>query len=98
MANVFEDEEVEPIPVTDGSLAPVDESGRWTEVKSIVDSGCSDHCTSRTTAPGVAVVPSEGSQRGQKRSQVGAGGKGIVNEGKQHLPLQAPVPDTSQQK
>ena len=73
---------------------------RYTIMETVMDSGSSDNVTGRATAPHVPVVPGAGPQRGQKWSRAGSGGKSIINEGEQHLPLYtmdgAPCPMTYQ--
>ena len=54
-------------------------------ISTVMDSGSSDHCISRSAVPEIPIQPSEGSRRGQVYSA--AGGKGIPNEGEQQLPL-----------
>ena len=68
-------------PLVKNSWEAVDPQSGMRRIKAIVDSGASDSCASGNLAPEVAVVPSEGSRRGQTFSAASKGGKPLENEG-----------------
>ena len=59
--------------------------GRYVRFCTVMDSGSSENVVNPSTFPGVPIVPSAGSRRGQVFSA--AGKKAIPNEGQQHLAL-----------
>ena len=77
---------------TVAELMPIDfkkdETGGWTRIKAVPDTGAVMNVAPSSMAPEFVVQPSEGSKRGQEF--VAASGTCIPNEGEQHLMMQSP--------
>ena len=73
------------LPMTTDDAERVLQVGTWVErdIEILLDSGCCDHVMDAEHAPGYAVVPSAGSQRGQ--NFIVGNGEYVPNEGQVHL-------------
>ena len=62
------------------------QEGGWTCIRTVMDSGAVDSVAPSTMAPGVSIVPSPGSRRGQ--NYLSASNERIPNLGQQTLEIQ----------